>query len=1509
MAVVPSTGVNEKALQGWASCVGLGEEVKGLVAACVDLNSVLAEADGMEIQNKALISYLRDASHGASYAEDLLSLLEYYRIREQVEDRNDENKLVHDTADENYLHSTLDREIQIRNDDMADAAIVQSSSFNSDDDLPVTAHEIIPYNTKLTVPVLDKDYISCQITKQIDECLTITKHIRAVLQLDNLDYRRKQIYQRTSTDPRETSSCPTKPKVYGRDKERDMILSKLINKSSGENLTVLAVVGNGGVGKTTLAKVVFNNPDVSKHFGILLWVYISVHFNQVKIMRELLESLHGNRYENITELKELQTILSNELKSKRVLLVMDDMWEDRRKEKWDELLAPLLANDVKGNKVLLTTRNPSVARIAGATDDIVTLGGLQEPEFWCLFKEYAFGDSKPRGHKKLQAVGKNIVAKLKGYSLAAKTVGKLLKRKLDYDHWTEILDSNEWKYQQGDDDIMTALKISYNYLSKHLQKCFSYCALFPKNHWYDEERLVNIWIAQGFISCTDQHTRAEEIGSKYLADLIDWGFFLNEPPRISLLMHDLIHDLALLVSSQDCFTIEDVEPGPPSELVRHVSVITESVYYGQPDGTIQPNDFFLQSFTKISQTLQKRKLSTLMLFGAHDASFVSTFQQGLSEGRVVRVLKMEIVNPDLSTLISNISAFINLRYLELRSFYNVNNLILTEGISSLYHLQVLDISHNCGAKTVLPRDFNNLINLRHFIANEELHAQIAGVGKLTSLQELKAFHVRKDSEFSISQLGKMNELRGSISICSLENLDAKEDAIEARLRDKLYLTSLRLSWYPMLKSSSPILECLEPPEGIEALQVDGYKGSAPSWMGSNMYLTSLRSLRLENCKKWLTLPPFQHLPLLQELHLITMPHIHEIQIGRLRVLELRGMPRLIQCILMERDQSCLNLEVLEIEQCPNLKILLFHLSSPGTLTEHQFPCLRRLHIRNCHRQTSLPPLPLGDTTIDTEILMTSSKYKLFQLQTAPKGRSCLAIQGDQYVQTLDGTVLRFSKLKDLHELEIRDYPDLTCLTWEGMQHMSTLKRLEISFCPNLFSNDRNIFLPASIEELKFQTCNITGKKLSKMMLNMQFLRIFELHSCKGIHALSVGGILDDHNQAAEGSLHIPQCCLRTSETLYISFSSMVFLSKNGFEGFKALKKMNIKDCYMLLSSMVLEGESEAPCCSILPSSLLKLKITGLEDIHLQCSDLPSLSELHICRSPHLTCLEVGCCTAVQNLHVEECCQLESIQGLDSLAFLNVLIIETCPKLGSVQLQSCTSLQILHIGGCEALCTLDFSHSLNSLKEVAICRNRSLASLKLHFCTALEKLCIRDCPGLKSCVGFKSFIALKHLEISMCPGFVPSWESAENDIEEDHEFSIPLEHLDIDDLDVLSMPLCSQLTSLKVLTLHGVHSYKLPSDKVDILMENHEAALSNLTSLEELAFCSFKHLCSLPSKLHCLGSLNTLKLHYCRGITSLPKEGLPPSLIELDLYECSEELNKLCKHISKDKVYDSSVYLL
>jgi hypothetical protein len=165
-----------------------------------------------------------------------------------------------------------------------------------------------------------------------------------------------------------------------------------------------------------------------------------------------------------------EDLIEKRLQSKRFLLVLDDMWTDHENE-WKKLLAPFKKMQTKGNMVIVTTRIPKVAEMVTTVGCPIRLERLSDEECMCFFQKCVFGDRQTwEGHAKLHDVGCDIVKRLKGFPLAVKTVGRLLKTELTLEHWRRLLESKEWEYQASEDDIMPALKLSYNYLPFHLQQ-------------------------------------------------------------------------------------------------------------------------------------------------------------------------------------------------------------------------------------------------------------------------------------------------------------------------------------------------------------------------------------------------------------------------------------------------------------------------------------------------------------------------------------------------------------------------------------------------------------------------------------------------------------------------------------------------------------------------------------------------------------------------------------------------------------------------------------------------------------------------------------------------------------------------------------------------------------------------------------------------------------------------------------------------------------------------------
>ncbi|CAI0461789.1 unnamed protein product [Linum tenue] len=185
----------------------------------------------------------------------------------------------------------------------------------------------------------------------------------------------------------------------------------------------------GGVGKTTLAQIVYNdNVEVTgrKCFS--------------------------------TTLNQLQVMLKEKLNGKKFLLVLDDVWNDKYAH-WDILLRPLKSG-TEGSKVVVTTRHETVASVMG-TVVAYHLRELSDDDCWCLFLKHVFE-----------------VRKCRGLPLAAKTLAGLLRAKTDVAEWERVLKSDMWDL--SNEDILPALRLSYHYLPSHLKQCFAYCALFPK---------------------------------------------------------------------------------------------------------------------------------------------------------------------------------------------------------------------------------------------------------------------------------------------------------------------------------------------------------------------------------------------------------------------------------------------------------------------------------------------------------------------------------------------------------------------------------------------------------------------------------------------------------------------------------------------------------------------------------------------------------------------------------------------------------------------------------------------------------------------------------------------------------------------------------------------------------------------------------------------------------------------------------------------------------------------
>ncbi|XXG50596.1 hypothetical protein AAC387_Pa02g4575 [Persea americana] len=360
----------------------------------------------------------------------------------------------------------------------------------------------------------------------ISECTRLMSLIKEIRErLDEIESERDQLqlkvrhqgWRLQSRYRSQTSAFVDESIVFGRVEDREGIVHLFrSDQSRAENgVMVVPIVGMGGLGKTTLAQLVYNDERIERHFELRAWDCASEDFDLIRITRAILESLTGSAY-HLMNLDRLQVALAKKLEGKRFLLVVDNVWNVSSSDS-DELRAPLMVG-ARGSGILVTTRSQIVSSIMGTVLPHF-LQGLSDVDCWSLFEQRVFLQGNSNAHPNLAVIGKEIVKKCKGLLLAVKTLAGLLFSKLDEEEWIAILKSDIWDLPEERNGVLPTLRLSYHHLPSHLKQCYAFCSIFCKGHNFKEDVLVLLWMAEGFVQ-PKGNKQMEDIGSEYLADLV-----------------------------------------------------------------------------------------------------------------------------------------------------------------------------------------------------------------------------------------------------------------------------------------------------------------------------------------------------------------------------------------------------------------------------------------------------------------------------------------------------------------------------------------------------------------------------------------------------------------------------------------------------------------------------------------------------------------------------------------------------------------------------------------------------------------------------------------------------------------------------------------------------------------------------------------------------------------------------------------------------------------------------
>ncbi|KAF8015773.1 hypothetical protein BT93_H1339 [Corymbia citriodora subsp. variegata] len=984
-------------------------------------------------------------------------------------------------------------------------------------------------------------------SNQLAHCLRVGNEIQGLRKkLDRIEKNKNfhlEEHQSEATLPivRRTPTFERKEDKIGREEDRERIIAHLLDSSSPrESVSVVSIVGMGGLGKTTLADLVYNDDTVKDCFELKMWVCHGDPntFDVDLIIKKILNSAK-DQFQEDSEVKknlklkdkseeELQRLLGKVLDGKKYLLVLDDLWNEDRL-RWSRL-QPLLKGGSRGSKILLTTRNSSVAWATDANSVIYALHGLSEDKSWDLFKKLAFKEGETSLDSEMEEIGRDIVKKCAHVPLAIKTIGSLLYAK-EKKVWLNFKERELSKIDESDHGIMEILKLSYDHLPSHLKHCFAYCALFPKDYVFDKQTMVQLWMAQGFIESSEGNDDLEEIGDSYVSNPLCRSFLEveatdDDTSEVNMFkMHDLMHDLALKVAGDECKMIT-LNEGDINRGIRHASFASQSSS--------------LQKVTLLLEATNLRTFLSLEWTTSEVNDFLNEHPKILSKLRRCRALGL--VYKDF-----RISQLKHLRFLDV-SENSVQN--LPDSITKLVNLQTLKLS-NCKNLTALPRDLKKLVNLRHLFIDgcSSLSHMPCGLNHLSLLQSLSQFIVQEmDHKVpggveSLDELGGLNRLGGSIALENLQFLQPVRN--QGHLKEKQRLRHLRLSWSMVLqdgKSDSDELilwENLRPHPNLACLAIKScmYR-SPPSWLS---FLKNLIELTLKKCGKWKYLPSLCKLPSLRRLTIEVLDALEFIE------------------EISDLDQSDIappffpSLEKLILFRCCNLKGWWGRSQLVGPDQDHQrsdshspFPKLLSMTIFDCPHLNSMPHFP------HIEILdLSYVSMKWLQPETRAS------------------TFIPLSKLEELRFFDV----DLENSMLETLlPSLINLKTLEFAYCEKLTSLSRGMQSLSSLQSLSINSCR--GLDVSshddehgtqwRSLMKLRILRFFSLPKLvalpEGIQYITTLESLDVSD--CENLICLPEWIGNFSslQNLDVGGCSSLKSLPHGISRLTSLKTLRITDC-------------------------------------------------------------------------------------------------------------------------------------------------------------------------------------------------------------------------------------------------------------------------------------------------------------------------------------------------------------
>ncbi|KAH0756934.1 hypothetical protein KY290_020427 [Solanum tuberosum] len=539
---------------------------------------------------------------------------------------------------------------------------------------------------------------------------------------------------KSSYEPIESTSSSFVEVTVGHEEDEAKMIDQLLDKHESE-LDVISIVGMPGLGKTTLAKKVYNNTLVASHFNVRAWCTVSQKYNKSKVLGEILRQVTAS------EKKESEDDLAEKLRvalyDKRYLIVLDDVWDIAT----GEMLITCFPKVERGNRVILTSRSSEVGLKVKCRSDLLRLQLLTLGKSWELFEKMVFGEGSCPAE--LLDVGHQIVEKCQGLPLAVVLIAGVIVRgmKKEKDLWLKIhhnLDS--FVSANNNLEMMKVMQLSYDHLPYHLKPLLLYFARSRKSKQTQVSKLMQLWMAEGLVDhdipskCSLEEATQSYLDALISSNLIMVDYILTEKSRFFSVrikvcyVHDVVHEFCSAKAKKEKF-LKLINPGArfhASDFLHHRLTI-------HTDNSQLHKKCVLFKSKKCS--FGSKHLISLKVSGSllHFRYICHTRHFGL-----VRVLQLDSIDLKDSSM-EEIGSLFHLRFLRIR----------TQGVKAipvswlnLQNLETLLINTGYSTMVLLPRILK-LSKLKHvkidkscFFEEEEDVDNIMNQPKLEDLTTL-----------------------------------------------------------------------------------------------------------------------------------------------------------------------------------------------------------------------------------------------------------------------------------------------------------------------------------------------------------------------------------------------------------------------------------------------------------------------------------------------------------------------------------------------------------------------------------------------------------------------------------------------------------------------------------------------------------------------------------------------------------------------------------------------------